>query len=295
MAARWHLTAGIWALLLALILGAPLITVQVAVADDRQIVRNAGSAYRITVVDEGDRGTATKSGAKANPASTKTQRRCWHAPVRDLDSIEYRLGEVPKSRTGYYTAEVCSDGTSRLVYMPRGGYAMPVAADPPASGGAPVVTPEVLAQQAFANLDVPEPQVRTAPRRGTPTLVGLRTWFWLDNAQRAERSARAQAGGVWAEATAKAQRLEIQLGDGADPVVCEDLGRPYDSGRPANEQSTDCAVIFKNPGTRRVTVTVEWGGTWQGSGGAGGSLPTISRTTTFDVIVREARSELVAG
>jgi hypothetical protein len=261
-------------------------------AQDGQAVRNLDDGYTVEARDEGEP-ARTKKGSRTERAASSSVKRCWHAPVKDLNSIHHRFGTEP-SESGYYWAEVCSDGSSELLVLPRGGIPMPVPADTP-EGAEPIVTPEVLAQEAFANLAIPEPQIKTAPARGKPTLVGLRTWFWLDNAQRAERSARAQAGGVWAEATAKAQRLEIQLGDGADPVVCEDLGRPYDSGRPANEQSTDCAVIFKNPGTRRVTVTVEWGGTWQGSGGAGGSLPTISRTTTFDVIVREARSELVAG
>jgi hypothetical protein len=267
----------------------------VAEADDRQVVRNADSGgYVLSARDDGEPGRESAGSTRAKKASTKAERTCWFAPVRDLDSIEYRLGEVPKSPTGYYTAEVCSDGTSRLFYLPRGGYIFPVAADAP-TPAAPVVTPEILAQQAYANLNVPQPQIRTAPRRGTPTLAGLATWFWLDTSQRDSRSAQAQAGSVWAEAVVKAQRITIEPNQGAAPVVCDNLGTPYDSKRPANEQSTDCFYTYRAPGTYEVTVTVEWDGEWRGSGGAGGSLPAVSQSTTFEIVVQEARSELVAG
>jgi hypothetical protein len=37
-------------------------------------------------------------------------------------------------------------------------------------------------------------------------------------------------------------------------------------------------------------VTVTWTASWQGSGGAGGALPALARTTTFGLPVGEAQA-----
>jgi hypothetical protein len=54
-------------------------------------------------------------------------------------------------------------------------------------------------------------------------------------------------------------------------------------------------VRFRQPGRYRLTVTVEWGGAWTGSGGTGGPLPVLETRATFGVGAVEAHSVLVAG
>lgn len=61
-------------------------------------------------------------------------------------------------------------------------------------------------------------------------------------------------------------------------------------------QHSDCSYIYTRSSAGlpsaayQVTVTVTWGGTWVGSGATGGSLPALSRTTTFPLRVAEAQA-----
>jgi predicted CxxxxCH...CXXCH cytochrome family protein len=157
------------------------------------------------------------------------------------------------------------------------------------------VTPQQLAQQAWSALRLPLPDVRTAPPRASAGLVGLPEWAWVPRGEWAPISERAVAGAVWAEVTATPQRMSIKPGAGLAVVECSGPGTAYDPGRPASVQRTDCSYTYRHssaaqPGAAyRVTVTVVWGGTWAGSDGSGGTLPDISRSTTFSLRVAEGQ------
>jgi hypothetical protein len=122
----------------------------------------------------------------------------------------------------------------------------------------------------------------------------LAEWFWVANWS--SRTGRAEAGAVWAEVTARPARLTINPGAGQPPVSCAGPGAAYDRTRPAATQHSDCFHTYTRssaglPGSAyRVTVTVSWGGTWQGSGGTGGTLPTLSRSTSFPLPVAEGQA-----
>src|SRR6266545_1937916 len=147
---------------------------------------------------------------------------------------------------------------------------------------APTVTPAQLAARAQKALGLPLPDVRTAPPRGADGMVGLPEWVWLASSQWHAVSRRASAGGVWAEVTASPQRIVIQPGVGLGSVGCDGPGIAYDPGRPASAQSSGCSYTYNTSSAGQpkdrytMTVTVVWIGTWQGSGGAGGTLPAIS-------------------
>lgn len=164
----------------------------------------------------------------------------------------------------------------------------------PARRARPTMTPAQLAQQQWRRLPIPAPSVRTAPPRGSDGLVGLAEWFWVTNWS--ARTARAQAGGVWVEVTARPTDLTIRPGRGLAPVPCGGPGTPYDTRRPTAEQRSDCTYTYTRssagmPGSAyQVTVTVTWGGVWSGSGGAGGTLPALSRSTTFPVRIAEGQA-----
>jgi hypothetical protein len=178
----------------------------------------------------------------------------------------------------------------------------PKCADPAGTGicngpaGAPAVTPAQLAQQAWNELKLPLPQVGTAPPRGSAGLVGLPEWVWVPASQWRPLTKRADAGGVWAQVTATPKQVIVAPGAGLSPVTCAGPGTAYAPGRPASSQHTDCSYTYARssagqPGAvYRVTVRVVWGGVWVGSGGAGGTLPDISRSTTFGLRVAEAQS-----
>src|SRR5437868_4787719 len=90
----------------------------------------------------------------------------------------------------------------------------------PADGApqAPAVSPVQLAQQAWRRLPIPAPEVATAPPRGSDGLVGLSEWFWVTNWE--SQHSRVQAGGVWAEITARPTSLTISPGAGQSSVTC---------------------------------------------------------------------------
>jgi hypothetical protein len=159
--------------------------------------------------------------------------------------------------------------------------------------GAPTVTPAQLAAQAQKALGLPIPDVQTAPPRGSDGMVGLPEWVWLASGQWHAMSRRASAGGVWAEVIATPQRIVIEPGAGLRSVGCDGPGTVYDPGRSASSQSTGCSYTYAEPSAGQpkdrytMTVTVVWSGAWQGSGGAGGTLPAISRSVSFPVAIAE--------
>lgn len=156
----------------------------------------------------------------------------------------------------------------------------------------PRISTVELSRRASAQLPVPVPVVKTAPPRGKRMLVRMPAWFWLDESQWDARSARAEVGSVWAEATASAFELVIDPGDGSEPFTCDAPGVPYAEDV---DEADACTHTFKRSGTYTVRVTANWGADWEGSDGNGGTLPTLGRSTSFPVRVVEARSELIAN
>ncbi len=167
-------------------------------------------------------------------------------------------------------------------------------ATPSASAGPPTVSPAQLAAEAWRRLPIPAPEVATAPPRGSNGLVGLAEWFWVTNWS--TRSARVQAGGTWAQVTARPTGLTIDPGSGQRSITCDGPGMPYDRRRPAGSQRSDCSYTYVRSSAGlpnaayTVTVTVTWGGTWAGSGGTGGTLPALSRSTSFPLRVAEGQT-----
>lgn len=160
---------------------------------------------------------------------------------------------------------------------------------------APTITPEQLALSAYRHLALPDPRIRTAPPRGKDGLVGLRHFYWAERGVWRPLKKRAQAGPVWAEVTAAPTRLVISPGDRSS-VACGGPGTPYDPSRSPDRQKTDCSHFYERssaglPGSAYlVTADVLWTAIWVGSGGAGGGLPSITRSTAFPVRIAEGQA-----
>ena len=164
---------------------------------------------------------------------------------------------------------------------------------------APAVTPQQLLAWAQDDLALPLPQVLTARPRAAGALVGLPEWFWVAPAQWHPVTATVAAGGAWAQVTARPARLEVRPGDSGG-LSCPGPGTAYDPRLPAAAQHSTCTWTYSQPsdglpGNRyQVSVTVTWTASWLGSGGAGGALPPLARTTTFGLAAGEAQS-LIQG
>lgn len=163
----------------------------------------------------------------------------------------------------------------------------------------PAVTPQELLAWAQNELALPLPAVRTARPRGTEALVGLPEWFWIAPAQWHPVTAAVSVGGVWAQVTAWPVSLDIRSGDGGGRT-CHGLGAVYDTRMPAQAQHSTCAWTYDQPSAGlpgnqyQVSVTVTWTAAWHGTGGAGGALPALGRTTTFGLVVGEGQA-LIQG
>jgi hypothetical protein len=144
-------------------------------------------------------------------------------------------------------------------------------------------------------LRLPVPDAHTAPPRGTDGLIGLPEWVWVPSDEWRPLTQTASAGAAWAQVTATPKQLTVKPGARMRAVNCQGPGTAYDPSRSASAQRTNCSYSYRHsskyqPGAvYRVTVTVVWGGVWVGSGGAGGVLPDISRSTTFSLRVAEGQ------
>ncbi|WAZ23838.1 hypothetical protein STRCI_005208 [Streptomyces cinnabarinus] len=162
------------------------------------------------------------------------------------------------------------------------------------------VTPEILAELAYAEIRVPGTEVTLAPENATK--VNLPTWAWLDAAEFKPVSVTASVPVLNLEATATAEPVSLQIEPGtADAVtypasgVCEinndRIGEPYAKGK-AN-RTPPCGVKYlrsSGDDTFPLQATITWEITWTGTGGAGGEMPDGTFGATQDVVVQEIQS-----
>lgn len=176
---------------------------------------------------------------------------------------------------------------------------------PDASGAAPV-SPATLAQDASNRLPLPSPTAAHNP--SGDAMTNLAVWWWIPRSQWEPLTQQTQAGAVWARVTAEPMSTTWDAGDGTASLVCDGPGTPYDTSRPASEQSTDCSHTYTRssagqpqsgprPNDRyfTVTVTVTWQVTWVGAAGSRGALPPITRTSTFPLSVDDRETVVTGG
>ncbi|MEU5859787.1 hypothetical protein ABZ815_01335 [Nonomuraea sp. NPDC047529] len=238
--------------------------------------------YLISARDKPSRTPAVPT--KAKPKVTCSYQRWWYA--NGLQKVgqgsadpNRTLSSEPVKDGAWYLLK-CSNGSQKLVWL---------------DNQHTKAAAEQLAQQAYKRIPITLPRVLTAPPRGRDALVGLPHWFYLAKGQWAPKAKRLSTGSVWAEATAKPQRMTVDTGEGHS-LTCNGPGTAYDPARSAGQQSSTCSYQYQQPAqARQVTVSVTWGGTWHGSGGAGGTLPPITRSVTFPVRVVEAQALVTEG
>jgi hypothetical protein len=188
---------------------------------------------------------------------------------------------------GDYYGLVCYDGSGREVLNELRRY-------DPSAPAAPLVDPEVLAQEAMQDLALPLPGVQTSPPPERDQLVNLPTWLGVEDWS--PRSATASVPGVSSTVTATPTRVVWDMGNG-DQVVCRGPGKPYDLSLKEHQQSSDCTYTYRassagQPGQRyQASATMTWSVSWTATGvPGGGDLGEVSRTTTFSMRVAEGQA-----
>ena len=170
---------------------------------------------------------------------------------------------------------------------------------------APVPTagldPYSVALQAERSMVLPRPTLQFNPS-GT-AVVNLPTWLWIGPGLWHAFTVTASVGPVSATAVAVPETVTWTMGDGGT-VVCSGPGTPYDTTRPASQQSTGCAYTYPvssvgqpspdgNPdhGSFSVQATVTWSVTWSAQGASGGGqLPSLSTSASALVRVQQVES-----
>src|SRR5215210_3762946 len=171
-----------------------------------------------------------------------------------------------------------------------------------APSGPASVDPAVLAEQALQTLTVPAPTTGRYPagtlRDGRPfTVVNAYTWFWTDPESFRALTARADAGGVWAQVTVTPTALQFAPGDGADAVSCSGPGVAWQLGDGVWAPSpAGCHYRYPHSSIRQpeeqVTATygIRWSVAWTSSTGASGTLPDLTTSSNATFAVAEVQA-----
>lgn len=181
-----------------------------------------------------------------------------------------------------------------------GGLGFPTTLHWQADGAPALPDPAVLAAQAESKLVLAKPTVDSSPAAGTDQVVQLPTWAWIPRAQWAPISATASVPGESVTATATPAALSFSWGDGTS-TTCQGPGTPYTAGtsNPAAPSPT-CGHTYletsaQAPGQQfPVTASIAWSIAWNG-GGASGTLPQMTTSTTVHWTVAQIQSVLVNG
>ncbi|MFJ2606669.1 hypothetical protein ACIQOU_19595 [Streptomyces sp. NPDC091279] len=162
------------------------------------------------------------------------------------------------------------------------------------------ITPQILAELAYAEIRVPGTKVTLAP--ADTTKVNLPTWAWLDAAAFKPVSVTASVPVLNLTATAIAEPQSLQIDPGTSDAVTYPasgacavnggrIGEPYAQGKAG--QTPPCGVKYlrsSGDGSYPLKATVTWKIHWTGTGGAGGDLPDGTFGATQNVVVQEIQS-----
>ncbi|MEU6120686.1 hypothetical protein [Streptomyces sp. NPDC047123] len=172
---------------------------------------------------------------------------------------------------------------------------------PPPADVPQAVTPEILAQLAYAEIRVPGTKVQLKPENAST--VNLPTWAWLEEGEFGPVSVTASLPGLGIEATTTAApdalRLEPGTSDselhpasGECPIRNGRIGAPYRKGRSGEEPP--CGVTYlrsSGGGAYPLMATVTWRVRWTGTGSGGARrLPDGVFGAEQDVVVQEIQS-----
>ncbi|MGI5197657.1 hypothetical protein ACQEVY_29180 [Streptomyces sp. CA-288835] len=297
--------------------------------DNGNLSANAGAV----VFDRSKNGTGEAAGPVTSADTNWTPPPCYYAPKYTPDQFQKHVEPTWESEsTGYewdasqrdryvngepyknFNKDKAGEGYWWDSYVAEGRAGDPGAldctkpwfwvdnGDPPPADVPEAITPEVLAQLAYNEIQVPSTKVELAPE-GT-TKVNLPTWSWLDAAEFKPVSVTASVPLLDIEATTTAEPVSLKIEPGTDDATtypasgeCEinadgSIGEPYAKGKA--EETPPCGVKYlrsSGDGTYKLTATVTWKIHWVGTGVNGEQpLPDGEFGAQQDVIVQEIQA-----
>jgi hypothetical protein len=216
-------------------------------------------------------------------------------------------GQTP-GNPGSPSGVVVTNGTNGSCVTPPGGSTIIVAGSgctptpgTPATPPPPPTPQDLLpgvTDTVTKQIPLPAPVFMMHNKTKNWALVQVPLDFRVTPGSWAPVVARAEAGAVWTEVTAKPRELSFESGDPKGPIpgtICRgnSATEPYNPDVPG-----DCAFTYRNasstaPGDHYhfiTTFTTIWDVTWTSSTGAGGTLAPITRTTTEPLAVAEMKA-----
>ncbi len=145
-------------------------------------------------------------------------------------------------------------------------------------------------QRAVAQLPLPVPDMSPAPDAGSFVNLGL----WLAVEDPGVTTARATlTPGVWAQVEGRFESFSFDPGNGDEPVTCDGFGTPYPEGADTFDEG-ECGYTYTQPSPSgevfTITYTVTYSLAFSTSDGRGGSLGTLSRSSSFPYDVNEIQT-----
>lgn len=243
--------------------------------------------------------TDTRLGMTVNCSSAagwwSQAKQCYVSPLENPPAFSSPMWGGRTDGALYF----CTPFTNGVSFPGTNGYTF-WSATPPV--GPAAVDPAVLARQALSTVVLPSPSTGRYPAGtltdGRPyTVVNAHTWFWTDPGVYRQTSARADAGGVWAEVTVTPTALTFSPGDGAAAVSCPGPGTAW---QPAvgvwSPSPNGCdyryprSSLGEPDGKVTAVYGIQWSITWTSSTGATGTLPQITTTSITQFAVVEVQT-----
>lgn len=187
-----------------------------------------------------------------------------------------------------YQREVCPTGA------PDGGPPIKLV---PVVPDAPVVSEKALADEAYARMVPPVPQIVMTPAADTTQLVSLPIWLQVARSSWAPKSEAVSAGGVSLTMNAAPVSAVWSMGDGTTET-CRGPGTPYPAVKPKDPMiaSPDCGHVYAAPseslpqGSYPVSVTTHWKVTWSTTTGLSGTEPDLTAIALTRLRVAEIQA-----
>ncbi|MGA5359120.1 hypothetical protein [Streptomyces purpurascens] len=230
----------------------------------------------------------------------------WDAQQRDryVNGHPYKDFNKDKSGEGYWwdsyvpESQVGNPGsldcTEPIFWVDNG--------DPPPGNVPDAITPEILAQLAYAEIRVPSTTVELAPQEATK--VNLPTWAWLDAAKFKPVSVTASVPLLDIQATTTAEPVSLKIEPGTGDAVTypasgecqinadDSIGEPYAKGKAG--ETPPCGVKYlrsSGEGSYELQATITWKIHWTGTGVQGEPLlPEGTFGAEQDVVVQEIQA-----
>jgi hypothetical protein len=233
----------------------------------------------------------TVAGTSAG-AATPQAIACTNLQLSGFESADLELISPHTGQAGSWYFHSCQASGGGLIQAP-----VWLPFQPSRTVQRPVVSPGVLAQQAYRLLPIPTPELGVNPPADQPQLVNLPTWLWVSQATWGTRTATVSVPGESVTATATPVQVAWVMGDGST-VVCNGPGSAYDPTRPPDAQRSSCTHTYGRssagePDQRfAVSATATWRVAWQATGllPTNGQLPPLQRTAQLALQVAEAQT-----